>query len=61
MKKNYLLPRQNVVEIDEEEMLCTTSPGTETRSMKVKMNDYDTYTEPEDKSVNSVNWTGSDF
>lgn len=59
MKKNYLLPRQNVVEIEESNVLCASDQ--ERARTKVQMNDYDTYTEPDDKSGNSVNWTGSDF
>lgn len=63
MKKNYLLPRQNVVEIDEMEMLCNPSGGTLAKKMRVEMNDYDTY---EDKPRSSgLDWsgtgTGSDF
>lgn len=53
MKNKYLAPRQRVVELNEFEMLCTSEPVKS--SMRVDLNDYDTY-EP-----NEGNDTGSDF
>lgn len=67
MKNNYLLPRQNVVEIDEEEMLCTSPQGDTPTPLKVGLSDYGTYEEKSTprKDPNSVDWdgvgTGSDF
>lgn len=65
MKSKYQYPWLKVVEINESSMLCTS--GEEPESMKVQLNDYDTY---EDKSTprnssSAVDWngvgTGSDF
>ena len=67
MRKKYLLPRQKVVEIDEGDALCQESEDIGMRTMKMLLNDYDTYTEPIQPkgTANYVNWegegTGSDF
>lgn len=64
MKRNYMLPRQSVVEIDERGVLCEGS-NTDTQRMKVELKDYDTYEEKSTPRTTTVDWdgvgTGSDF
>lgn len=61
MKKKYLRPWLRVVEINGDDIVCTS--GEEVKSMRVELNDYDTF---ENKPRTSgVDWngegTGSDF
>lgn len=64
MKRNYMLPRQSVVEIDERGALCEGSAPAK-QSMEVKLNDYSTYEEPKRTDPTPASWdgvgTGSDF
>lgn len=62
MKKSYRRPWLKVVELNENDMVCTS--GTSTSKMYIEMKDYDTYEENPNQSRSiwtNNDGTGSDF